>query len=182
MFAYPFLAAQFKMQHKRKKFTTEEDQKLLRLVDEFGKSNWAAISEKMPGRNPRQVRDRYVNYLSPDVVNGPWTQKEDDLLLSKFNEYGSSWKRIASFFPTRTDINVKSRYQKLIRRQRKLARKAAAMRPAFVPQVMPPPKAIEPPAQPISTLSSDDTDIFDDESENIWSTLLVGEAFYDECY
>jgi hypothetical protein len=39
--------------------------------------------------------------------------------MNKHSEYGASWKRIAAFFPTRTDINIKSRWQLIQRRLRK---------------------------------------------------------------
>ena len=184
MFPAPLLRCLLNGQHRRKKFTAQEDEKLLHLVNQLGTSNWAAISEKMPGRNPRQVRDRYFNYLSPDVVNGPWTQTEDDLLMTKYNELGPTWKRIAAFFPTRTDINVKSRYQKLVRRQRKMARKAAALMPVAVPHAVPLSNPIEPVLAPIQNKSSDPMDFFDfSDADCIWNSVLMNsDMCFDECF
>ena len=103
----------------RSKFTHEEDEKLKQLVENLGNDDWVSISNKMSGRNPRQCRDRWNNYLSPNVVNGPWTKEEEQLLQEKFEEFGPSWKCIATFFPTRTAINVKSRFNLMQRRIKK---------------------------------------------------------------
>ena len=103
----------------RAKFTPEEDLQLKYLVGRYEKEDWQSISEHMPGRNPRQCRDRYKNYLSPQIVNGPWSEEEDKLLMEKYEEFGPSWKRIATFFPSRTDINIKSRFHLKERRHKK---------------------------------------------------------------
>lgn len=102
--------------HPKTKFTNQEDLQLLELVKKYGTNNWYQISKEMNGRNIRQCRERYKNYLTPDVTNGPWTQEEDDLLFEAFSKYGARWKLIASFFPSRTDINIKSRWQVHFRR------------------------------------------------------------------
>lgn len=73
------------------------------------------LAQFIKGREARQCRDRYLKYLAPNVVNGPWTPEEEDLLTEKFNIYGSSWKTIATFFPTRTDVNIKSKWKKMQR-------------------------------------------------------------------
>lgn len=101
---------QVKKTHPRAKFSKEEDEILKNLVESLGDNNWQAISNRMPGRNSRQCRERWQNYLSPEIINGPWTPEEDELLVSKYKELGPSWKQISTFFPTRTDINIKSRW------------------------------------------------------------------------
>jgi hypothetical protein len=70
----------------------------------------------MPNRNARQCKDRWYNFLSPEVVNGPWTEEEEALLCRKFAIFGNSWKRISTFFEGRTEINVKSHWQVIQRR------------------------------------------------------------------
>ena len=60
---------QAKKTHPRAKFTKEEDEMLKNLVENFGDNNWQVISSKMPGRNSRQCRERWQNYLSPDVIS-----------------------------------------------------------------------------------------------------------------
>jgi hypothetical protein len=107
--------------HPKTKFTQQEDLNLTDVVRELGTSDWQQVARQMPGRNARQCRDRWLNYLSPDVSNGPWTPAEEQLLIEKYAEFGATWKHIATFFPTRTDINVKSRWQLMQRHRRKEA-------------------------------------------------------------
>ncbi|KAK8863959.1 hypothetical protein M9Y10_011653 [Tritrichomonas musculus] len=94
----------------RKLFSIEEDAKLRFLVSQYGNKDFKKIATFMPGRTPRQVRERYKNYLSPEVNNGPWSRDEDALLCQKYMELGPKWSKIADFFPSRSDINVKNRW------------------------------------------------------------------------
>ena len=115
--------------HPRSKFTPEEDNILKQLVNVIGTNDWQSIARHMKGRNSRQCRDRWQNYLSPDVVNGPWTDEEEELLVQKYNEFGPSWKLIATFFPTRTDINIKSRWHL---RERRIKKKELQIKKALL--------------------------------------------------
>jgi hypothetical protein len=55
------------------------------------------------------------------VENGPWTAEEEQKLVDLVQQFGASWKHIATFFHSRTDINIKSRWQLRQRRMRKEA-------------------------------------------------------------
>lgn len=94
----------------RQMFTPEEDKQLIELVKEFGDRNWRMISKKMEKRTTRQCRERYRNYLSPNLTNGPWTAEEDLLLEQKYVELGPKWAAIAQFFKNRSDVNIKNRW------------------------------------------------------------------------
>ncbi|MFS7902735.1 putative transcription factor MYB-HB-like family [Helianthus anomalus] len=48
-------------------WTDEEDDKLIRLVNEYGERKWAIIAEKMTGRAGKQCRERWRNHLRPDI-------------------------------------------------------------------------------------------------------------------
>lgn len=109
------------------KFTSEEDQILKNLVEQYGEDNWATIASMMYNRNPRQCRERYQYYLSPKLNRGEWAEEEDNLLRAKVEEFGNKWVKISKFFPSRTDAMVKNRYQVLLRRQNKQQRKLKRM-------------------------------------------------------
>jgi hypothetical protein len=172
--------------HPKTKFTDAEDAALTNLVRDLGTSDWQEIADHLPGRNPRQCRDRWVYYLSPEVGNGPWTVEEETLLLAKHNELGSSWKRIAPFFPGRTDINVKSRFLLIQRRLRKKATRRCLVTPMIatgirtdpLPFYIPPPPPgnaafVRPPAdQPNSRPDTPGlTDGID--TTDMWTSLMM---------
>lgn len=108
--------------HPKDKFTPAEDAKLKLLVKIFGVGSWNKISASMGKRNARQCRDRYKNYLSPNVKSDPWTAEEDSKLEKLVETMGKKWSLIAKEFNGRTDINIKSRYALL---QRQKARESA---------------------------------------------------------
>jgi hypothetical protein len=98
------------------KFIPIEDARLLELVGLFGETDWTSIANQMPDRTARQCRERWFYFLTPSIINGPWSADEDTLLLQKFAEFGSHWKTLTQFFPGRTEINIKNHYAALIRR------------------------------------------------------------------
>ena len=99
-----------KKKSSRQMFTPKEDKQLIELVKEYGDRNWRDISKKMENRTTRQCRERYRNYLSPNLTNGPWTAEEDLLLEQKYVELGPKWAAISQFFKNRSDVNIKNRW------------------------------------------------------------------------
>jgi hypothetical protein len=94
----------------RRKFSPEEDELLRRIIAQHGASDWNLIAQHVQTRTARQCRDRWRNYVSPEVVNGNWTPEENQLLISKVNEIGPKWATIARSFPRRTDIGLKNHF------------------------------------------------------------------------
>lgn len=94
----------------RQMFSPFEDMKLKMLVMQIGCTNWKNIAAYMPNRTARQCRERYRNYLAPDLINGPWTKEEDDLLKNLFQKHGPKWSIITKHFRNRSEINVKNRW------------------------------------------------------------------------
>jgi hypothetical protein len=115
----------------RHKFTKVEDELLKSLVQKYGESNWCAVAAQIKTRTPRQCRERYKNYLSPKIKNGPWTPEEEELLAKKVAEIGPKWAHISTFFAPRSDVNVKNHWTSMVnRRQREMtaiAKKNIAM-------------------------------------------------------
>ena len=101
--------------HKREQFTTEEDLRLVKLIQKYGTGNWKFISSQMGKRNVRQCKDRWENYLSPYLNKKEWTEEENQILIQKYKEFGSRWKEIATFFANRTQINVRNQVLRLIK-------------------------------------------------------------------
>jgi hypothetical protein len=99
------------------KFDAHEDLLLLEAVNRLGTSDWCAISAAVPGRNARQCRERWTNYVNPALVSGTWTEADDELLMRKYNELGAKWHVITSFFDRRSKNSIKNRFFALRRRQ-----------------------------------------------------------------
>ena len=99
----------------RKMFSPEEDRILIESVRINGPKNWKKIALNLKGRNGRQCRDRWHNYLSPEIDFEPWSTKDDKLLVEKVNKYGTHWSLIHSFFPKRSINNIKNRWHSFLK-------------------------------------------------------------------
>lgn len=106
-----FADIESKQKCKRSIFSQEEDNRLKMLVAKCGKNiNWRTIAFDMEGRTPRQCRERYMNYLNPNVKIGNWTPQEDQILLMNYNVIGNHWQKIADKFKCRTASAVRNRF------------------------------------------------------------------------
>jgi hypothetical protein len=131
------------------KFIPIEDARLLELVGLFGENDWSSIANHMPDRTARQCRERWLYFLTPSIINGPWSADEDALLLQKFAEIGSQWEAITKFFPGRTGVNIKNHYSALLRRRATFAGHPSQTHSADV-------------VAPGSTPNTDSSEFFDD--------------------
>ena len=105
---------------KLSKFTEEEDIKLMKLVKRHGKNiNWKDISVEMETRTPRQCRERYKNYLAPELSHVPWSEEENKQILELVEAFGFKWNIIAKNVLGRTGNSIRNRYQVLIRKEQK---------------------------------------------------------------
>ncbi len=103
----------------RKSWTFAEDKILLRYQKKYG-NQWVRIADHIPNRTGKQVRDRYLNVLSSDIVKKkPWTDEEDQVVMRKFEEMGPQWCRIADVLEGRSDTQVKNRYNTFLVKQEK---------------------------------------------------------------
>ena len=105
----------------KSKFSPEEDDFLTRLVLMNKNPNWNEIASIMRTRNARQCRERWKNYLNPELRCDPWSHEEDQLLIQKYNEFGSHWNKISKFFINRSDNSIRNRWQMLVRHWEKRA-------------------------------------------------------------
>lgn len=92
---------------KHKAWSDEEDSRLRLAVQAYGTS-WVNVASAIPGRHNDQCRDRWNDILSPAVTKGRWTEEEDQDLLAKIQQLGtSSWKEISNRLGSgRTDSMV----------------------------------------------------------------------------
>jgi hypothetical protein len=92
------------------KFTPLDDARLSDAVRRCGTGSWAVVARQVPGRNARQCRERWANYVNPTLEQTPLSPSEELLLDKKFAELGPSWHVIASFFPTRSRNFIKNQW------------------------------------------------------------------------
>ena len=154
----------------RKNFSEDEDDQLRQLVELHGDNNWLTIAQFMPGRDSRQCKERWNHYLSPNVRMEPWRPDEDDLLEMKVQEMGRKWKVMEVYFPGRTDINIKNRFNLLERRKRCEIRKAQkALQRRSTRYTMAPIPA-QMPKEPAGEESDFWNDLLDDNFEMLFGT------------
>mmetsp|Transcript_427 Transcript_427/g.607 ORF Transcript_427/g.607 Transcript_427/m.607 type:complete len:756 (+) Transcript_427:218-2485(+) len=95
-----------------------EDKRLGALVRHF-KQAWSSVARYMPGREPKQCRERYNNIVNPAINRGAvWTSSEDALLLRLYHEYGNRFAELAKRLPGHSYNDVKNRYNVLQRANR----------------------------------------------------------------
>ncbi|CAD8211658.1 unnamed protein product [Paramecium octaurelia] len=96
---------------KKRWWTEEEDQQLKDLVSQYGAKNWKKIASFFQDRTDVQCLHRWQKVLNPDLVKGPWTQEEDDLLGRLVVGYGpKNWSQIAKHLPGRIGKQCRERF------------------------------------------------------------------------
>jgi hypothetical protein len=105
----------------RKMFTRIEDQILKQVVNALGEDHWQQVARFIPGKNPRQCRERWKNYLSPTLNTSTFTPQDDYLLIDLVKRHGNRWSFLKDHFPGRSGASLKNRYCLLENRIREYA-------------------------------------------------------------
>jgi len=106
----------------RQTWNDREDRYLLEILNSSPKITWNQIAEKLHQQHPevkksgKQCRERYRNYLNPNIKERPWTKNEKTLFIILHNYYENHWGDIAKFYTGRSDIFIKNLFYANIRR------------------------------------------------------------------
>ncbi|KAG5368226.1 Myb-like DNA-binding protein BAS1 [Yarrowia sp. C11] len=100
---------------KRGKWTKAEDEILLRAFETHG-GVWHQIAKLIPGRTDDQCSKRYNDVLDPRISDRlrKWAREEDEALLVKIRNHGTSWRIISNEMEGRTGLTCRNRWRKLM--------------------------------------------------------------------
>ncbi|KAM3140560.1 hypothetical protein pb186bvf_007372 [Paramecium bursaria] len=93
----------------KKKWSQEEDDQLMSAYQKYGRQ-WLKIAEELPSRSCKQVRDRFINKLDPNLNKQMWSQQEDERVMELFHQLGPRWTYIAQQLHNRSENQVKNRF------------------------------------------------------------------------
>ncbi|CAK75006.1 unnamed protein product (macronuclear) [Paramecium tetraurelia] len=100
---------------KRQIWTKKEDQLLMHFVQIY-QNNWVEIARNIPNRTSKQVRERFVNKLNPEINQEPFTDAEDKLIIEGFKNFGSKWCKISKMLQGRPENIIKNRFYSYLRK------------------------------------------------------------------
>jgi hypothetical protein len=110
------------------RFSLEEDEELRNLVAQYGDNDWGTIAQQM-NQNQKRLRDRWRSLSQPQDKSN-FTPGEDAFLKQKMSELGHMWKKIARFFPNRSEVQIRNRGHFLIKRRKSRWNKKAEAKEA----------------------------------------------------
>ncbi|KAM7379885.1 hypothetical protein PAMP_005401 [Pampus punctatissimus] len=93
-------------------WTKDEDEKLHRLVKEFGSNSWSLVSLHFKGqRSDVACQRRWQQVKNPELVKGPWTQDEDERVIELVLKFGMKrWSLIAKHLHSRNGKQCRERW------------------------------------------------------------------------
>jgi hypothetical protein len=131
-----FTASSHRPYLKKSKWTADEDAQLRAAIDAYGTSSWGKIGLLVSTRSGKQCRERWIGQLAPTVLKDSWTPEEDATIIHKQAMTGNKWTVIAAELPGRTALQIKNRWNWLIRHQALFEERAKVVPLRHAPDVL----------------------------------------------
>jgi len=96
-------------------WTDYEDAIVMEVVQNSSEqpfTRWSDLAQRLPGRVGKQIRDRWVNHLNPELDHMPFRREEDMLLWEGHQKLGKRWVEISTkyFHSRRSENHIKNRW------------------------------------------------------------------------
>ncbi|XP_066526474.1 v-myb avian myeloblastosis viral oncogene homolog-like 2a [Hoplias malabaricus] len=93
------------------RWTQDEDDNLVTLVNKFGTAKWDYIAGCLPGRSEQECKYRFNAVLDPNLIKGTWTKEEDEKLTELVMNFGDKkWSKIARYLKGRRGKQCRERW------------------------------------------------------------------------
>jgi len=75
-------------------------------------TRWSDLAQRLPGRVGKQIRDRWVNHLNPNINHMPFSRQDDLRLWEGHKKLGKRWVEISTkyFSSSRSENHIKNRW------------------------------------------------------------------------
>ncbi|XP_054706984.1 transcriptional activator Myb-like [Uloborus diversus] len=88
-----------------------KDDKLKKLVEDYGDEGWVKIASFLPNRTDADCQSRWQKVLNPELVKGPWTKEEDQMVVELVKIHGpQKWTTIAKQLRGRVGKQCRERW------------------------------------------------------------------------
>lgn len=96
-------------------WTDQEDAIVMEAVQTSSEqpfTRWSDLAQRLPGRVGKQIRDRWVNHLNPNINHLPFSREDDLLLWEGHKKLGKRWVEISMKFfnSSRSENHIKNRW------------------------------------------------------------------------
>uniref|UniRef100_A0A6G3MGH3 Transcription factor MYB98 (Trinotate prediction) n=1 Tax=Henneguya salminicola TaxID=69463 RepID=A0A6G3MGH3_HENSL len=96
-----------------RKYTKNEDKKILECASKYGKCCWFQVFHLFKDRSPRHLRRRYLALCSINSVYNLWSDAKDLKLIELVQEFEENWEDISNKMPETTPNACQKRYNYL---------------------------------------------------------------------
>lgn len=107
----PLAPTRSRNQTQSAKWTPEEDQQLISIMQTSPPPSWCSLLPKFPGKTPQQISGRWEKVLNPGLIKGSWTREEDEFIINFVKTNGPrNWVQLAECLPGRIGKQCRERW------------------------------------------------------------------------